>query len=61
MSVFGTSLARKEVFVHIMINMWYQFSGADLFFGKKKDICFYFLKIDGVGTTAINLCLYSDD
>merc|ERR1719362_1384038 len=45
MSVFGTSLARKEVFVHIMINMWYQFSGADLFFGKRRIFVFIFSRL----------------
>ena len=64
MSVFGTSLERKDVFVHIMINMWYQFSkGPIYFFEKEEDFVFIFTKgkIDGSGTTTINLCLYSHD
>ena len=49
MSVFGTSLARKAVFVHIMINMWYQFSGADLFFGKRRIFVFIFRRLMELG------------
>ena len=64
MSVFGTSLKRKDVFVHIMINMWYQFSKGPIYFlEKEEDFVFIFTKgkIDGSGTTTINLCLYSHD
>ena len=64
MSVFGTSLERKDVFVHIMINMWYQFSKGPIYFLEKEgDFVFIFTKgkIDGSGTTTINLCLYSHD
>ena len=47
MSVFGTSLERKDVFVHIMINMWYQFSkGPIYFFEKEEDFVFFYQRKD---------------